>query len=69
MDKRELKETFHHYDRDKNGTISLDEFSRLLDALGAHMSDAEKQMGFSIIDSDGNHSIDFAEFVAWWNDR
>lgn len=69
MKSRELKETFAHYDRNHDGTISLDEFSRLLDALGAHMSDDEKRMGFSVLDTDGNHGIDFDEFVAWWNDR
>lgn len=69
MDKREIRETFKHYDRNGDGRISLDEFSRLLDALGAGMSDAEKRIGFETIDSDGNHAIDADEFALWWTDR
>lgn len=69
MDQREIRETFKHYDRNGDGRISLDEFSRLLDALDARMSDAEKRIGFEAIDADGNHAIDAEEFMAWWRDR
>jgi Ca2+-binding EF-hand superfamily protein len=33
------------------------------------MSDDEVRMGFETLDTDGNHGIDFEEFVRWWNDR
>ena len=69
MDNRELRETFRHYDSNHDGTISLVEFSRLLNALGAGMSDEEVRIGFEALDTDGNHGIDFDEFVRWWNDR
>lgn len=69
MDNRELRETFRHYDSNHDGTISLMEFSRLLSALGAFMSDEEVEIGFQALDTDGNHGIDFEEFARWWNDR
>jgi Ca2+-binding EF-hand superfamily protein len=69
MHHRELRETFGHYDNNRDGNISLVEFSRLLQALGAGMSDEEVRIGFEALDTDGNHVIDFDEFVRWWNDR
>jgi Ca2+-binding EF-hand superfamily protein len=69
MHHRELRETFHHYDSNHDGRISLVEFSRLLQALGAGMNDEEVRIGFEALDTDGNHGIDFDEFVRWWNDR
>ena len=38
----------------------------LLGALGAGMSDEEMRLGFDLIDTDRNGSIDFAEFRVWW---
>lgn len=69
MKHRELRETFHHYDSNHDGSISLAEFARLLDALGAGMHEDELRLGFEALDTDGNHSISFEEFVAWWDDR
>jgi Ca2+-binding EF-hand superfamily protein len=69
MDTRELRETFRHSDSNHDGTISLTEFSCLLNALRAGMSDEELRMGFEVLDTDGNHGIDFDECVRWWNDR
>jgi Ca2+-binding EF-hand superfamily protein len=69
MDIVELRENFDHFDTNSDGHLSLIEFSRLLDALGAHMSDEEKRLGFGAIDTDGNGGIEFKEFVNWWNER
>ncbi len=66
MHKRELRETFDAYDANSDGTISMIEFSRLLEALGAGMSDEEIRIGFAEIDTNHSGSIDFKEFVAWW---
>ena len=66
MDKRELRETFDTYDANGDGTISLLEFSRLLEALGAGMSDEELRIGFAEIDTNHSGNIDFKEFAAWW---
>lgn len=66
----ELRETFDHFDKDKNGIIDRQEFRSLLqDGLSAEMEQDEIDVGFSIIDADGNGTIEFAEFAAWWLDR
>jgi Ca2+-binding EF-hand superfamily protein len=69
MDEAELRENFQHFDNDDNGKIDLAEFGRLLDAIGAEMSDADKRIGFDAIDTNGNKAIEFEEFAAWWNER
>jgi len=68
MNKRDLRETFKQYDANGDGTISLLEFSRLLQALGAGMTDEELRIGFAEIDTDHSGSIDVEEFIAWWLD-
>lgn len=68
-DRAELRETFDFFDRDHNGHIDHVEFTNLLDALGAQMSAEEAHIGFQIIDTDNNGTIEFAEFLAWWHSR
>jgi calmodulin len=65
----ELHEIFDHFDKNKNGKIESNELAALLDALGAEMSDAEVATGLRALDDDGNGTIEFDEFVAWWADR
>lgn len=65
----ELKETFDHFDRDKNGRIDFGEFRELMDALDAGMRDAEARIGFDAIDVDGNGFVEFDEFRRWWSER
>ncbi|HUL80766.1 MAG TPA: EF-hand domain-containing protein [Gammaproteobacteria bacterium] len=65
----ELRETFDYNDRDGDGLIELDEFAAMLDELEANMSETETRVGFNVIDTNGDHRIDFAEFVAWWTDN
>jgi Ca2+-binding EF-hand superfamily protein len=69
MDAREMKDIFDHFDDDGNGLIDADEFSKLLEALGADMDPEELRIGFEAIDVDGNNLIDYREFAAWWADR
>ena len=66
MDRKELKETFDHFDADDNGRIDRKEFGKVMAALDADMSDDELDMGFSIIDTDDSGQIDYAEFSEWW---
>lgn len=68
-DEAELKEIFHHFDKDHNSRINLSEFGELLDALAPGMSDEEKSIGFRSVDTSHNGSISFQEFRDWWNDR
>ena len=66
IDEEELRETFDHFDRDRNNKIDRSEFAELLDALGAEMSADEVQVGFDIIDNNHNGWIEYQEFRAWW---
>ncbi len=65
----ELRETFAHFDTDGNGLIDRQEFFRLIDAIDPNIDGEERNLGFSVIDSDGNQRIDFEEFCAWWRER
>jgi Ca2+-binding EF-hand superfamily protein len=62
----ELREAFRRCDADRDDSIGLDEFARLLDDLGAGMSAREVRIGFQEIDTDDDQRISFREFVAWW---
>lgn len=68
-DKHELKEIFGHFDGDHNGRIDCSEFKKLMKALDADLSPEELDIGFDIIDSDNNGSIEFEEFIQWWTNR
>ena len=65
----ELRETFDYFDEDDNGEIDRAEFGKLLNALGAGMSDEDTDVGFNIIDTNGNGSIEYHEFATWWGDQ
>jgi EF-hand domain pair len=65
----ERREVFNHYDRDGSGTIERGEFARLLEALGAELT--EEQLAAGLAEVDRNHSgrISWGEFSAWWEAR
>ncbi len=65
----ELRETFDHFDKDSNGAIDRQEFAQIMEALGAEMTAEEIDLGFKIIDTDGNGVIDFDELSSWWSER
>ena len=67
-DRAEIREIFDHFDKDHNGAIDAEEFTSLLDALGADMAPEEIEVGLSIVDVDGNGTVEWAEFLAWWID-
>ena len=64
----ELAETFEHFDDDSDGSIDRQEFKKLMEALGAEMSEAELEIGFEPIDTDESGEIDFDEFSEWWDE-
>ena len=49
--------------------MESNELAALLDALGAEMSESEVATGLRALDEDGNGTIEFDEFAAWWADR
>lgn len=65
----ELHEIFDHFDKNKNKKIESNELADLLNALGADMSESEVATGLRALDEDGNGTIEFDEFAAWWADR
>ncbi len=62
----EMQEDFAFNDADGDGRITFEEFCDLLEDLEAEVSPEESLLGFHEIDTNGNGSISFDEFVAWW---
>jgi Ca2+-binding EF-hand superfamily protein len=61
-----LREDFTHFDRNRDGFMQFDEFTRFLQTLDAQMSPEELRTGFTEIDTDHDGVIEFEEFVDWW---
>jgi len=64
----EVREIFSHYDTDGNGVIDVGEFSNLLNALDADLTDEQIKAGLNSLDDNQNGMIEFDEFIAWWAD-
>jgi Ca2+-binding EF-hand superfamily protein len=67
-EQQELREHFAFCDTDRDNRINYGEFLELLENLEAGMSGEELQVGFGLIDLDGNGYISFDEFQRWWSD-
>jgi Ca2+-binding EF-hand superfamily protein len=65
-ERRELKEAFDFNDSDSNGKIDFVEFLAMLEGLEAEIDTAQAQFGFKAVDTDGDGTISFDEFVEWW---
>jgi len=63
-----IREEFDRYDRDGDGSISIDEFAGLLAAFGEGLSADEQLLAFDATDRDADGVIDFEEFASWWTD-
>lgn len=63
-----IREEFDRYDRDGDGSISIDEFADLLAACGEDLSADERLLAFDATDRDDDGVIDFEEFASWWTD-
>lgn len=62
----QLKEAFESYDKDKSGTLEIDEVVKLASSLGAKTSKKEIEDLFNSIDVDRDNRLSFNEFLAWY---
>ncbi|EPE33874.1 EF-hand [Glarea lozoyensis ATCC 20868] len=59
-----LKEAFDAYDDDKTGTISVEEFAKVMKSTGQNPTEAEVQQIIDEVDLDGDGTISFDEFIS-----
>jgi len=59
----EFKEAFSLFDRDGDGKITSKELGTVMRSLGQNPTEAELQDMINEVDTDGNGTIDFPEFL------
>jgi len=59
----EMRKMFRKFDDDKSGTITYDEFQKMLEYYGMYISRAEVVTIMRALDQDGSGSIGYAEFM------
>lgn len=65
-DRDSLRGVFSVMDKDGNGLLSSQELSRALDSLKINLDDeADRELLFRHLDSDGSGAVDYHEFIAW----
>jgi Ca2+-binding EF-hand superfamily protein len=64
-----LRADFDSNDLNRDGRLTLGEFIRLMGNSDEELTSEECQTAFDEIDTDRDGSIDFAQMLAWWNER
>lgn len=59
----EFKEFFESFDKDKDGYLTRKELCEIINSLGQTLSEGEMEEIVNEVDTDGNGSIDFKEFL------
>lgn len=60
---KEFREAFALFDKDADGTITVQELGQVMKSMGQTPSEQELRQMINEVDADGNGKIDFAEFV------
>ena len=60
--KAEIKEAFNFFDKDKDGSIDVNELNNVMKSLGKNPTDNEMQSLIKGVDSDGDGMINYEEF-------
>ena len=61
--KAEFQEAFNLFDKDGDGTITIDELATVMKSLGQKPTLQELEDMIKEVDNDGNGEIDFQEFL------
>ncbi|HOP22283.1 MAG TPA: EF-hand domain-containing protein [Gammaproteobacteria bacterium] len=62
----EIKDHFDFFDNNGNGLLEENEFIKLFKVLAPDASREMAIRGFHTIDEDGNGTVEFDEFLDWW---
>lgn len=68
-EKERLLEVFKKYDKDKSGSIDLQELTDMCIELGAKVSPEQAKQLMVELDVDGSGTIDFDEFSLFWSEH
>ena len=68
-DKKEAKEAFDVFDKDKDGQISPAEFTTVMRSLGQNPSKKEVDDLIASLDKDKDGTINFDEFLQLWSEQ
>lgn len=61
-----LAKEFQKFDIDRDGGLTIFEFSLIANSLGRDMYPIQLQLAFQLCDIDKNGQIDFEELCTWW---
>ena len=60
--KKEYEEAFSLFDKNGDGTITVNELATVMRSLGSNPTNSELQDMINEVDSDGNGTLEFDEF-------
>jgi hypothetical protein len=64
-----LQKTFKRYDKDRSGTVNMEEFKNVLNAMDIRHTPADLIAVFKMLDPNGDGSLSYGEFLAAYNNR